>query len=122
MSRPWSSVPSQNVPPAGDGDPGGSRLSITSSCARSYGFCGEISGANSARNRMTPSSASPKTATGFATKSVTIRRKRRLGVRAAVGATAQPLTSVSRTRGSSAEYSTSTSRLMTMKTVTMTSR
>jgi hypothetical protein len=35
MSRPWSSVPSQNVPPEGDADPGGSRLSITSSWARS---------------------------------------------------------------------------------------
>ena len=28
-----------------DGEPGGRRLSMTSSSARSYGFCGEISGA-----------------------------------------------------------------------------
>jgi hypothetical protein len=32
---PWSPVPSQNVPPVGDLDPGGSQLSMTSSCARS---------------------------------------------------------------------------------------
>src|SRR6188768_1287281 len=75
MSRPWSSVPSQKIPPLGDGDPGGSRLSMTSSWARSYGFCGEMSGAKSARKRTIPSSARPKIATGFATKSATIRRK-----------------------------------------------
>ena len=45
MSRPWSSVPSQNVPPRCAGEPGGSLLSMMSICARSYGFCGEISGA-----------------------------------------------------------------------------
>ena len=69
---------------------------------------------------MRPSSTSPKIATGFATKSATMRLN---GVWGAPGtAIAQPFTSVRRTRGSSAEYSTSTSRLMTMKTVTMTSR
>ncbi len=66
MSRPWSSVPSQKVMPVPPFDPGGSRLSITSSCARSYGFCGESHGANSASSRTMPSSASPTTATGFA--------------------------------------------------------
>src|SRR6266511_4652158 len=73
MSRPWSSVPSQNVPPVIDFEPGGRRLSITSSCARSYGFCGEISGARIAAITISVSSASPNMATGFARKSRTTR-------------------------------------------------
>src|SRR5215470_10953376 len=69
MSRPWSSLPSQNVEPLSDFDPGGSRPSVTSSCARSYGFCGEISGARIATTMMTMRSARPNTATGLDKKS-----------------------------------------------------
>ena len=71
MSRPWSSVPSQNVPPLATREPGGSRLSITSSCARSYGFCGEMSGAKiAASDHERRAAPEPKIATGLATKSL----------------------------------------------------
>src|SRR6266702_8388871 len=69
MSRPWSSVPSQNVAPVSLVEPGGSRPDTTSSWARSYGFCGEISGAASAATTMIPSRINPNTAVGFAAKS-----------------------------------------------------
>src|SRR5437762_1408718 len=69
MSRPWSSVPSQNVVPPSAFEPGGRRPATTSSCARSYGFCGEMSGATAATTRMIPNRTNPNTAVGLATKS-----------------------------------------------------
>src|SRR5947209_7998867 len=85
MSRPWSSVPSQNVWPLAACSPGSSRLSSTSMTARSYGFCGEIQGANTAISTITASNARPNTASGLATKSLIARRS---GVSARRAATA----------------------------------
>src|SRR5437762_3986669 len=73
MSRPWSSVPSQYVPPVSAFDPGSSRLSITSSCARSYGFCGEMNGARIAARTTSSSNTIPNIAMGLVTKSRAIR-------------------------------------------------
>src|SRR5438046_10117920 len=73
MSRPWSSVPSQYVPPVSAVDPGSSRLSITSSCARSYGFWGEMNGARIAARTTVSSNTIPNIAIGLVTKSRAIR-------------------------------------------------
>src|SRR5437763_596116 len=43
--------------------------------ARSYGFCGEMSGANTAISTMIVSSTSPNTAMGLAMKSASARRR-----------------------------------------------
>lgn len=74
MSRPWPSVPSQYVTPVQPSAPGGRRLSMMSSWARSYGFCGASHGAKTATTMMTSSTAAPTIATGLSQKSETIRR------------------------------------------------
>src|SRR5690349_14930462 len=102
MSRPWSSVPSQNVMPDADFSPGGSLLSSTSICARSYGFCGEITGASIATSTMTISIARPTTAIGLSMKSRQMRRSGDCAARGdaagSVGTSRTELTSTSALR------------------------
>ena len=79
MSRPAPSAPSHIRKPAEPVSPGASRASITVTLARSYGFCGESSGANSASATITISAANEPVATGLAKNS---RARRRNGVSA----------------------------------------
>ncbi len=90
-----------------------------------------MKGAAIASSRITPSSDNPNTATGLARNSLAMRENgvstpRSSGDAAGMTLIAaqilQPLPSDSRTRGSSTEYRMSTSRLITMKIVTITSR
>src|SRR5258706_3445421 len=76
MSRPWSSVPSQYIFPVdSDCSPGASLESITSSCARSYGFWGEMSGAASARKTIATRRPRPIVASRLAANSAAKRRQ-----------------------------------------------
>src|SRR3954469_12229405 len=76
MSRPWSSVPSQyGLPVVDEFSPGGSFESITSSCARSYGFWGEIHGAVRAIVTTTTSIARPTRASRLSANSAAKRRQ-----------------------------------------------
>src|SRR5258706_10833622 len=75
MSRPWSSVPSQyGWPVVDERSPGASFESSTSSCARSYGFCGEMKGAASATTTIAPSRKSPASASRLSANSAAKRR------------------------------------------------
>src|SRR5688572_7095119 len=75
MSRPAASVPRRKLSPFAPRLPGGSSLLTTDTTARSYGFCGETTGASAAMPITAIRTSSAIAATRSATKRTNRRRQ-----------------------------------------------